>query len=59
MRLLGGIFSYAVGRDYLKENPCRGVQLYKDKKGERFLTTEEFRRLGDALRLAEPREQCR
>lgn len=59
VRLLGGIFSYAVGRDYLKENPCRGVQLYKDKKGERFLTTEEFRRLGDALRLAEPREECR
>jgi integrase len=53
VRLLGGIFSYAVRREYLKENPCRGVQLYKDKKGERFLTSEEFRRLGDALRLAE------
>jgi integrase len=53
VRLLGGIFSYAVSRDYLKENPCRGVQLYKDKKGERFLTTEEFRRLGETLRLAE------
>lgn len=53
VRLLGGIFSYAVLREYLKENPCRGVQLYKDRKGERFLTTEEFRRLGDTLRLAE------
>jgi integrase len=53
VRLLGGIFSYAVRHEYLKENPCRGVQLYKDKKGERFLTTDEFRRLGEALRLAE------
>jgi integrase len=53
VRLLGGIFSYAVHRDYLKENPCRGVQLYKDNKGERFLTAEEFRRLGATLRLAE------
>jgi hypothetical protein len=50
---LGGIFSYAVLREYLKENPCRGVNLYKDRKGERFLTTEEFRRLGETLRLAE------
>jgi integrase len=53
VRLLGGIFSYAVYRDYLKENPCRGVQLYKDKKGERFLSIQEFRRLGATLRLAE------
>ena len=53
IRLLGGIFSYAVGRDYLKENPCRGVQLYKDKKGERFLDNKELRRFGETLRLAE------
>ena len=53
VRLLGGIFSYALRCEYLKESPCRGVQLYKDKKGERFLTTQEFRRLGEILRLAE------
>ncbi len=53
VRLLGGIFSYAVRCDYLKDNPCRGVQLYKDKKGERFLTIQEFRSLGETLRLAE------
>ena len=52
VRLLGGIFSYAEHCDYLKENPCRGVQLYKDNKGERFLSTEEFRRLGETLRVA-------
>jgi integrase len=53
VRLLSGIFSYATQRGYLKENPCRGVRLYKDKRNERFLNDQEFRRLGDALRLAE------
>lgn len=53
VRLLGGIFTYAIRRDYLKDNPCRNVILYKERKGERFLTTEEFRRLGETLTLAE------
>ena len=30
-------------------NPCRFVQKYKEKKRERFLTEEEFRRLGRVL----------
>lgn len=53
VRLLGGMFTYAVRRDYLKENPCRNVLLYKDGRGERFLSTEEFRRLGETLTIAE------
>lgn len=53
VHLLGGIFTYAIRRDYLKDNPCRNVILYKDRKGERFLTTEEFRRLGETLTPAE------
>lgn len=53
VRFLGGIFTYAVKRGYLKENPKKGVELYPDKKGERFLSVEEFQRLGEALREAE------
>jgi integrase len=53
VRLLGGIFTYAVRLEYLKENPCRGVVLYPDRKGERFLSSDEFRRLGETLTLAE------
>jgi integrase len=53
VRLLGGIFTYAVRRDYVQANPCRGVQLYKDGTGDRFLKPEEFRRLGETLKLAE------
>ena len=31
-------------------NPCRGLRHYRTRKRERFLTQEEFRRLGRALR---------
>ena len=34
-------------------NPCRGVRKYKEKKRERFLTRDEYRRLGMALVEAE------
>lgn len=53
VRLLGGIFSYAVERGYIETNPRAGVKVYKDGKGERFLSGDELRRLGEALREAE------
>ncbi len=34
-------------------NPCRGVRKYKERKRERFLTRDEYRRLGQALVEAE------
>ena len=36
-------------------NPCRHVRYYREKSRERFLTPEEFRRLGAALRTFEAR----
>ena len=33
-----------------RRNPCRFVQKYKEKKRERFLTDEEFHRLGQVLK---------
>jgi integrase len=53
VRLLGGIFSYAVARGYLQANPRHGVKVYADGKGERFLNSDELARLGDALEEAE------
>lgn len=53
VRLLGGIFSHAVARGYIQTNPRIGVKVYPDGKGERYLTTDELARLGDALREAE------
>lgn len=55
VRLLGGIFSYAVKHEYIKENPRSGVKVYADGKGERFLSPDEIRDLGGALREAETR----
>ena len=34
-------------------NPCRAVRKYREKKRERFLSREEYRRLGSALAEAE------
>lgn len=53
VRLLGGVFSYAVARGYIETNPRVGVKVYADGKGERFLSAEELKRLGDAMREAE------
>ncbi len=53
VRLLGGIFTYAVNQGYLENNPRTGVKLFKDKSMERFLTEDEMDRLGEALIEAE------
>ena len=36
-----------------RRNPCRSVRLYKKNRRERFLTPEEYRRLGGVLDEAE------
>ena len=34
-------------------NPCRSVRLYKQRSLERFMTPDEYRRLGRVLKEAE------
>lgn len=53
LRLLGGIFSYAVEQGYIATNPRTGVKGFEEKKCERFLAPDEIARLGETLRLAE------
>jgi integrase len=53
VRLLGGIFTYAVEQGYIAVNPRFGVKVSADKKGERFLSFEEMKRLGETLAVAE------
>lgn len=53
VRLLGGIFTYAVKHGYIETNPRSGVELYADNKGKRYLSPDEFRRLGEVLQEAE------
>lgn len=51
--LLGGIFSFAVDRGILTENPVRGVRRFKDRRVERFLSEDELARLGAAIAALE------
>lgn len=51
--LLGGIFTYAIDRGLISENPVRGVKRYSDSKGERYLNKQELSDLMTALELAE------
>lgn len=53
LRMLGGIFSYAVDQGYIETNPRFGVKGYEENRHERWLTNEELQRLGDTLREAE------
>lgn len=53
VRLLGGIFSYAIRLGMRSDNPTHGVAKYADNQGARFLSTAELERLGAALREAE------
>jgi len=48
-RLLGGIFSYGVERDYLQHNVVHGVPKFPDKKMQNMLTNDDVERLGQAL----------
>ena len=51
LSVLSKMFSLAAAWGLAAEgtNPCRGVRKYKEKKRERFLTRDEYRRLGQAL----------
>jgi integrase len=51
--LLGAIFTFAVSRGFREDNPVRGVKRFRDKSRERFLTEQEYARLGRTLREAE------
>jgi integrase len=55
--LLGGIFSFAVDRGILTENPVRGIKRFKDKRVERFLSEDELARLGSAIADLEAEEE--
>lgn len=52
---LSSMYTWANKQGLVPEgfNPARGVVKFREMRRERFLTTEELRRLGDTLRLAE------
>lgn len=52
---LASLYKFAAAEGLLPEgtNPARGVQRFKSQAMERFLSDEEFARLGEAIREAE------
>ena len=52
---LAAIYSWAVNQGYVPEgtNPAKKLELFRENHRERFLTSDEFSRLGQTLRLAE------
>lgn len=53
VRLLGGIFTYAMNHGLVENNPCAGVKVYKDGSKERFLSQDELDSLAKTLEQAE------
>ncbi|MBM3490069.1 MAG: DUF4102 domain-containing protein [Alphaproteobacteria bacterium] len=51
--LLGGIFTFAVKRGLRADNPVRGVERYRDRQNERYLSAAELAQLGETLSAAE------
>lgn len=56
LAVLKAMFSWSIDLGLLPEgltNPASGVEAFKEKGRERFLSSDEMQRLGDALTLAE------
>ena len=53
--LVSAIWAWAGRREIVPsgDNPARGIERNPEERCERFLTPEEFSRLGDTLRMAE------
>ncbi|MCK1595578.1 tyrosine-type recombinase/integrase [Bradyrhizobium sp. 164] len=54
IKVLSGFFSWAITDQKIRmDNPAKGIDLFREEGRERYLTSEELSRLGDALREAE------
>jgi integrase len=55
LAMIGALYGFAASAGYVPEgyNPARGIEKFPERARERFLTSEELSRLGDALREGE------
>jgi hypothetical protein len=55
LALISSIWNWAARRDEVTfaDNPAKGIERYPEKGRERYLTSQELARLGDALREGE------
>jgi integrase len=50
--LLSAIYTYAMRRRWVEANPCAGIEKPADNKRHRYLTADDYAKLGLALRTA-------
>ena len=55
LAVVSSLYSFAAKRHFVPQgtNPARGIEKYRENGRERFLSAEELRRLGEAIREAE------
>lgn len=53
--LLSTVYNFAIERGIVTDNPVKGIKRFPENKRERFLSRQEFERLGKALDSAEKR----
>jgi integrase len=55
LALISAVWNWAARHDEvaLADNPAKGIERYREHKRERYLTSDELARLGDALREGE------
>ena len=55
LAITGSMYSFAAKRGFVprETNPVAGVERFRERSRERYLTSEELSRLGESLRLAE------
>jgi integrase len=51
--LLSAIYNYAIRKEWVGDNPCVGVEKPADNRRRRYLTADEYGRLGTGLAKAE------
>jgi integrase len=56
VNLLSAIFVYAIRKGWVESNPCLGIERPADQKKKRYLSSDEYKRIGEALREGFKRE---
>ncbi|MEH6497112.1 MAG: integrase arm-type DNA-binding domain-containing protein [Pseudomonas marincola] len=51
--LLSAIYNYAIGKEWVAHNPCQGIEKPADKRRDRFLSKQEYIKIGEAIVEAE------
>ena len=55
LAVISSMFTFAIRRHLVRDNPARGIEKNRERKRKRHLSAEELLRLGEVLLAAEER----